>query len=200
VNAFAAPLGLRVDVELPDDELERELETLWRRLNRPGDILHVLPCLPISHLGLVFRYREADGEHYVYVEDPTRQRLAGYTVFNRLVELSRRADPHMRAPHSKFASAYQRRGIAKAVYSWWLDSGRCLISGVRQSSGAHALWHSLSGQYALHYVELRAKALRWFATPAGCVHADLYTRMLLLGRGQSLRHFSKATGMQLGGG
>ena len=89
------------------------------------------------------RYREADGEWYVYVEDLQRRRLAGYTVFNRLVELDRRADRHLRAPHSRYDTPYQRRGLASAVYRWALQEGWCLVSGARQSPGAHALWHQL---------------------------------------------------------
>jgi GNAT superfamily N-acetyltransferase len=68
-------------------------------------------------------FREADGELYVYIEDVRRDRLVGYTVFNRLVELSREADRHIRAPHSQYDPAYQRRGLASAVYRWALDQG-----------------------------------------------------------------------------
>src|SRR5690606_34100269 len=96
-----------------------------------------LPCL-------VFHHREADGEHYIYVEDVDRGCLAGYTVFNRLIEVNRRLDRFVRAPHSKYAGGYQRRGIATAVYEWALGQGFCLISGARQSQGAHALWRSLA--------------------------------------------------------
>src|SRR5690606_31500950 len=132
--------------------------------------------------GLVFHYREADGEHYVYVEDPARRCLAGYTVFNRLVELDRRADRHLRAPHSKYAPGYQRRGIATALYRWWLASGRCLISGARQSPAANALWHSLAAHHGLVYVELREKVLRHLGLHIDeRLRLELHTRMLLLG-------------------
>lgn len=55
-------------------------------------------------------------------------------------ELSRRADPHLRGPHSRYRPDYQRRGTATAVYRWALGIGLCLISGPRHSRGAHALW------------------------------------------------------------
>ena len=152
---------LRIDVAQQPSDTEKHLAALYRRLNRPGDALHDLPVLCIQIPGLVLRYREADGEHYVYVEDKARGRLAGYVVFNRLVEVDRRADPHLRAPHAKFAPAYQRRGIATAIYRWWLDSGNTLITGARQSFGANALWQALGKRYALFYVALRDKQLRW---------------------------------------
>lgn len=175
------PKALRIDVEQKPEDLLAELDTLYGRLHRPGDALYGLPSLDIDYPGLVFRYREADGEHYVYVEDSLTRRLAGYTVFNRLVELDRRADRHLRAPHSKYAPGYQRRGIANTVYRWWLDGGRCLITGARQSTGAHALWTSLGRHYGLIYVELREKILRYLGTDIDeQVRERLHTRMILL--------------------
>ena len=133
------------------------------------------------------RYREADGEWYVYVEDLQRRRLAGYTVFNRLIEVDRRTDPHVRAPHSRYAPAYQRRGIATAVYEWGLQQGFCLVSGARQSAGAHALWLALGRRFRLGYVALRKRRMHYLgAEPAAALRDDLNTRLLLLGPGWSL--------------
>ena len=187
---------LRVDVNLDPSHIEQELEALHARLYRAGDPLHKLPVLPLDYRGLVFRYREADGEHYVYVEDRQRACLAGYVVFNRLVELSRRADPYLRAPHAKFARAYQRLGIAAAIYRWWLDAGNCMISGARQSAGANALWHKLGKQYVLTYVDLRSKRLCYLSRQVSETRRqDLHTRMLMLGRGCSLERLGEQTGM-----
>ncbi len=197
----AGPKELRIDVQPQPDELEKELDALYGRLQRPGDALHGLPALCIHFPGLVFRYREADGEHYIYVEDPVRRRLAGYTVLNRLIEVSRRADPHLRAPHSKYAPAYQRRGIATAIYRWWLESGRCLITGARQSAEAHALWQSLARRYDLVYVELRDKALACLGRQIdGQTLEDLHTRMILLGKGWSEERLAMKAGMLLPAG
>jgi hypothetical protein len=129
-------LELRIDVQLPPSEVEKELDAINRRLHRPGDALYDLPTLDIGFPGLRFRYRVADGEHYIYVEDVKRGCLAGYTIFNRLIELNRRQDKHLRATHSKYAAPYQRRGIATAIYRWWLDGGHSLISGARTHCGA----------------------------------------------------------------
>jgi hypothetical protein len=187
---------LRIDVNQQPVELEKELDALHRRLNRPGDALHGLPVICINFSGLVFRYREADGEHYIYVEDPARRCLAGYTVLNRLIEVNRRADRHLRAPHSKYAPAYQRRGIATAIYRWWLESGQCLISGARQSAGANALWHSLGRRYPLIYVDLRDKTLRCLGRQVDCqTQEDLHTRMILLGREWSVERLEEHAGM-----
>lgn len=186
---------MRIDVQLPPDTLQAELLRLHARLQSHGDPLHDLATLPIALAGLRFRHRLADGEHYVYVEDPVRQRLAGCTVFNRLIEVTRRADPHVRGPHSRYAPDYQRRGIAAAVYRWALATGQCLVSGPRQSAGAHALWMSLAREHPLGYVDLRDKVLRWLGPDvAPDVLADFHTRMVLLGRGWDWRTFLARTG------
>lgn len=192
-------LELRIDVQHRPDALDNELDTLHRRLVTPGGALHGIATLDIDSPwpSLVFRYREADGEHYVYVEDTAHGCLAGYTVFNRLIEVGRRADPYLRAPHSKYAPAYQRRGLCTAVYEWALGRGICLLSGARQSPGAHALWHALARRHALGYVDVRDKTPRYL----GCrvdrtVHDDLHTRMLLLGAGWSVDRLVEAAGME----
>ena len=114
-------MELRIDVDLqPAKPLAEELEGFYERLHSPGDRLWGLPAVALPQPGFAMRYREADGEWYVYVENLQRRRLAGYTVFNRLVELDRRADRHLRAPHSRYDTPYQRRGLASAVYRWAL--------------------------------------------------------------------------------
>ncbi|MCY1221982.1 hypothetical protein D9M68_493370 [compost metagenome] len=194
--ALTRPLALRIDVELAPGEIERELEALHDRIRRPGDRLHDMPALPAGTPTLRLRYREADGEYYVYVEDVMQGRLAGYTVFNRLIEVGRRADPWVRAPHTKFAPAYQRRGLARALYRWALDGGLCLLSGARQSAGAHALWQVLGADYAGGYVDLRQKTLTWLGETVSPQERDgLHTRRLLLGRGWTLQEFTARTGM-----
>lgn len=193
-------LELRIDVKHRPDELDTELETLYRRLYRPGDSLHGIATIATNFPELVFRYREADGEHYVYVEDVARRRLAGYTVFNRLIEVGRRADPYLRAPHSKYATPYQRRGISTAVYEWGLGRGFCLISGARQSPGANALWHSLARRHELGYLDVRDKTLRYLGQEVDrTAHDDLHTRMIMLGKDWSIDRLAALTGMRIGG-
>lgn len=187
---------LRIDVDLRPEDLAAELDNLYRRLRTPGDSMFGSATVPTHLPGLVFRTREADGEYYVYVEDVVRGCLAGYTVFNRLVELNRRADRHLRAPHSRYAPEYQRRGLASAVYEWALGSGLCLISGARQSAGAHALWRALAQRHALVYVDVREKTLRCLGSDVDeAVLADLHTRMVLLGSDWTLERLRAATGM-----
>jgi len=190
---------MRIDVVHRAADLERELDQLYRRMHTPGHRLHGMAQValaPAGCSGLVFRHREADGEHYVYAEDLQRRRLAGYTVFNRLVELGRRADRHLRAPHSKYADGYQRRGIASAVYRWWLQGGNCLISGARQSAGAHALWHALARERTLLYVAVQDKALyRQPHSAAPWLSDDFHTRMVLLGAGWDAQRLEACAGM-----
>lgn len=193
---LARKLELRIDVSHRPAELDQEFGAIYGRLHRPGDRLHGIPAIATGWPGLVIRYREADGEYYVYVEDVARKRLAGYTVFNRLIEVGRRADRYVRAPHSKYETAYQRRGLASAIYRWGLDAGLCLMTGARQSAGANALWHSLSKDYELGYVDLRYKTLTYLGQAvSGDVHDDLHTRMILLGKGWSIARLAAATGM-----
>ena len=187
---------LRVDVNLDQAAIDRELDALHARLNRAGDPLYKLPMLCLNYRGLTFRYREADGEHYIYVEDGQRDCLAGYIVFNRLVELNKRADPYLRAPHAKFAEGYQRLGIASAIYRWWLDAGNCLISGARQSVGANALWFKLGRRYPLFYADLRNKKLCYLGRQVDeARRQDLHTRVLMLGSGCTLERLAEQTGM-----
>ena len=185
LDAFRAEL--RIDVRHPPATIETELDALHRRLHAPGDALSGCALLPIASPGLAFRHREADGEHYVYVEDLAHGRLAGYTVFNRLIEVDRRTDPHVRAPHSRYAPDYQRRGIATAVYEWGLEQGFCLLSGARQSAGAHALWLALGRRFQLGYVALRARRMHYLgAQPPSALRDELSTRLLLIGPGWSV--------------
>lgn len=173
---------LRIDVGThPTPSINTELEALYDRLNDPASWLYGLPEMPLGQTGLRMRYREADGEYYVYVEDPQYRRLVGFTVFNRLIEVNRRVDRVVRAPHSKYHVHYQRRGVATAVYRWALDAGVCLMTGARQSPAANKLWHALARQYALGYVALHNKDLCYLGTEISpTVLDDLSTRMILL--------------------
>lgn len=201
--AYAFPLRwllgprteLRIDVQLPTDSVEAEIERVEAKLHAARRPLREMASLDLRMPGLAFRYREADGEHYVYVEDLSTGRLAGCTVFNRLIELDRRGDRVLRSPHSKYGRLYQRRGIASAVYGWALDRGMCLISGPRQSTGANALWQSLGRRNGLGYVALRDKVLCYFGAEvdAGTLE-DFHTRMVLLGRGWDVESFLRETG------
>lgn len=195
-HAVHSVMELRIDVNHGPDELANEFDSIYDRMNRPRDRLHDMPEVKTDIPGLMLRYREADGEYYVYLVDVVRNRLAGYTVFNRLIELGRRADPYARAPHSKYAAPYQGCGLASSVYRWALDAGLCLMSGARQSPGAHALWRSLAKDYELGYVDLRRKRLSYLgAEVSEPVLNDLHTRMVMLGRGWSLERYVAVTGM-----
>jgi hypothetical protein len=188
---------MRIDVRHPSEDIERELASLHARLHRPSDRLHGMTTIATDASHLRLRIREADGEYYVYVEDTARRRLAGYTVFNRLIELGRRLDRHLRAPHSKYAPDYQRCGLASGIYRWALDGGQCLLSGARQSAAAHALWQALGRSYGLGYVDLRDKRLRFLGRDVSeAVRDDLHTRMLLLGRGWSVDRMASLAGIE----
>ena len=167
---------LRIDVDLPADDLEDELAQLYARWIMSGADLADLGVRE-SGDGLVFKTRHADGEQFI--------------VLSRLVEVNRRADRHLRSPHAKVAQAYRRRGIASRVYRWWLDAGRNLMSGERQSPHAHQMWMSLARDYELAVVRVQDKRV----LPVGSctsepVLGSLGTRMVLLGRGCGLAPFT----------
>lgn len=188
-------MELRIDVSHDPKRLDEEIGSINDRIRTPGDALHGIPQIATSDPELVLRHREADGEFYVYVEDVRRRQLVGYTVFNRLIEVSKRADRYVRAPHSKYDPHYQRRGLATAIYRWGLDAGLCLMTGARQSTGAHALWLSLARRYEMGYVDLRGKTLTYLGREVSPrVLDDLHTRMILLGGGWSVDRFTSATG------
>ena len=186
---------LRIDVNHTPDEVESELDAIRNRMSRSSDRLYGLPEVRTDIPGLVLRHREADGEYYVYVVDLRRDRVAGYTVFNRLIEVGRRADPYLRAPHSKYAAPYQRMGLATAVYRWgWTRT----VHHERRAPvgrGASAV-AGLARDYELGYVDLRRKRLSYLGRAVdAAVLGDLHTRMVLLGRGWTLERHMQATGM-----
>ncbi len=186
------PVELRIDVGPRKTRPADALAPVQERMRAMQDRLCEMPHLGLGDPGLRARFREADGELYVYIDDVRSNRLVGYTVFNRLIELDRRADRHIRAPHSQYDPAYQRRGLASAVYRWALDQGICLMSGARQSPGAHALWLRLSRDHEAGFVDLRCKRLSYLGreVAAGTL-ADLHTRMFLLGDGWTLERFRR---------
>ena len=197
---------MRIDVDRDSHRMEVELDTLYARhfagrdrRDRLGDpdgpddgpirqdrwAASDLVRLPAAIPPRFRAYRRiADGECYVYVEDILQQRLAGCTVFNRLVGIDRRLDPHLRSPHSRYRPAFQRRGLATAVYRQMLDAGVCLLSSARQSPAAHALWKSLGRRYELGYVRLEGgRVIALGDRVEDAVFDDLDTRLLLCGAG-----------------
>ena len=199
LRRWVAPLGLRTDVDFNNEDIERELDALYERMQTPGTPLHGMTLDDGTLPGFRIHTREADGEIYVYVEDVAARRLAGYTVFNRLIELDKRADRYLRSPHSKYALAYQRRGLASTVFRRALDGGMCLMSGARQSVGVHGVWQSLARHYPSGYVEVRDKRLRYLGEHVGDVALleDLHTRRVLVGAGWSLAELAAATRMAI---
>lgn len=191
------PAELRIDVDPRRAKPADTLLPVHERMRALGDRLQDMPHLVLGDPGLRARCREADGELYVYIEDTRRDRLVGYTVFNRLIELDRRADRHIRAPHSQYDPAFQRRGLASAVYGWALAQGICLMSGARQSPGAHALWQCLSRQHEAGFVDLRARRLRYLGKEIEArTLTELHTRMFLLGDGWTLERFRREVRME----
>src|SRR5690606_10795459 len=86
------PAELRIDVDPKEGRPSEPLTPVYERMRAMGDRVQGLPALRLDDPDLHARFREADGETYVYIEDVRHQRLVGYTVFNRLIELDRRAD------------------------------------------------------------------------------------------------------------
>lgn len=70
---------MRIDVQHSQHDIDDELDALYARLYQPGHRLHGLPAVAFGRSGLIVRHREADGEYFLYVEDPAARQLAGYT-------------------------------------------------------------------------------------------------------------------------
>jgi GNAT superfamily N-acetyltransferase len=189
---------LRIDVMLP--LVDGELEALYERLYQPGNKLYGLERRPLHDPQFVLHWREADGEWFAYVEDVANACLAGYTVFNRLVEVDRRTDRRVRSPHSRLAPAYQRRGIASAVYQQVLDQGVCLLSGARQSPGPTVSgtgWRAATAATTWRLPAIN-RCSTWGRVPDGAVLDQRATRRLLLGTGWELEALhSRADGLRL---
>jgi GNAT superfamily N-acetyltransferase len=181
---------LRIDVFLPEDRVAADLEAINQRADTLLDRSDELPELCMPQHGLVVKTRCADGEHFLYVLDTVRRRVVAYVTLSRLIEVNRQADRFLRSPHTKVAPAYRRRGIATAVYRWWLDSGRSLVTGARQSPAARALWVSMARSYRLVYIQIDHKrVLDLGEQPPESVLQQLNCRAVLLGRGASLDSF-----------
>lgn len=186
---------MRIDVGLDHRDLEGELAALHARMRDTTDVLHGLPAIATALPDLVFRFRETDDEFYVYVEDTARDVLAGCTVFNRVFEVQRGVARYLRSPHSRYAAAYRRRGVAGAVYRWALDAGMCLVSGPRQSEGAFRLWMALARTHELAFVRLGDGHLRLLGPRVDRAAFESFdTRMVLLGAGWSGDRFAALTG------
>lgn len=146
---------MRVDVCIDSAEIEADLQAVQRRMEAGRYPLHSLPGLPIGFPGVAFRVRELGTEQRIFSLEEGSGRLIGYSAFDILPEGGRRYFASVRSPHSRYAPGYQGRGIATAVYSWVLSQGRTLVSGARQSVGAHALWRSLGRRMGLEMVRVR---------------------------------------------
>ncbi|MDN4590320.1 N-acetyltransferase [Xenophilus aerolatus] len=194
---FLRPAELRVDVD-PSEERGAPLAELYARMRRRGDRLHGLPTFRLHDPRFMVHVRSVGGELHAYVEDVQRQCLAGCTVFNRLAEVDRRADRHLRSPHSRYLMHYQRLGIATAIYEWALGQGICLMTGARQSAGAHALWRSLARRHEAGFVEIRDRRLSYLGREVAPDDLGrLETRMFLLPPRWSLPAFLAAVGVRI---
>lgn len=175
---------MRVDVNLDHRDVDAELAALYGRLRPRADKLIPLPIFVPRAPELVFKYREVDGEFYVYAEDPERGVLAGCTVFNRVPDLDPQVGCHVRSPHSRYAREYREKGVAGAVYQWAIGAGMSLVSGPRQSRGAYQLWASLARSNSRVFVRVENRRLRVLGAKMELSEfKELGTRMVLMGQG-----------------
>lgn len=178
---------MRIDVHWDPAVVEKELDALEARLRAKGRLDPALATLQELPLPLRLWRQEADGEFFVYIEDPSNGVFVGCVIFNRLIEVNRRVDRMLRSPHARLRPHYQRRGLAAQIYRRELQAGYCLLSGARQSPGAHALWQSLARQNENGYVHVADKHLHGLpAQPDPEVMDQRQTRRLLCGRGWSI--------------
>lgn len=177
---------MRIDVLRDDGMLATELDALHQRLRATGR-LDPQAATPLPEPLRCWRH-VADGEFYIYIEDAPAGELAGAIVFNRLIEVNRHYDRILRSPHARLRPPYRGRGLASRLYLEELAAGFCLLSGARQSPGAHALWQSLARDYESGYVRLDGKRLHLLpAQPDAATLDDLQTRRILCGAGWTLK-------------
>lgn len=192
---FSPVLDLRVDVSRPPDHVRGELRELAQRV-LPAALEPVKlggPGLPPT---LTVQERHAGGDVYMYVYTRDTQRLVGYVAFQQIPEAGRRARKHVRSPHALFHPAYQRQGLGTALYGAILARGYGLVSGARQSPGAHALWQALGRRHTLAYVQVGGRQWRHLGQVVdGDTFDDLQTRLLLLPAGLDVDDFAQASGL-----
>ncbi|MGE4241497.1 N-acetyltransferase [Ramlibacter sp.] len=188
---------MRIDVSVAHRDVDAELAALHERLraNESGRIALVpIDGAPPAGPGIQLYRRDHDGETTVYAFDATRRALAGCTVFNRPSEPGVRRHRFLRSPHSRYGTAYQRQGLATAVYSWALRCGLCLISGPRQSEAAHRLWKSLGRGGAVLAVQLDHRQLGPIEAFTAEEIDRLGTRLLLQGAGWTANRIAERLG------
>jgi hypothetical protein len=80
-------MELRVDVQWGSAEMNEELASLHARLDRSGLLMNGTQIIKTWFAHVVFRHREADGEHCIHLMDEAQGRPEGYTTFRRLIEV-----------------------------------------------------------------------------------------------------------------
>ena len=76
------------------------------------------------------------------------------------------------------------------------SAGTCLMTGARQSAGAHALWRKLTSRHGSGFAAIDGRKLIYLGNQVTPRQLDrLETRMFLLGEGWSLERFQAALKM-----
>ncbi len=150
---------MRFDVRVSNKEIELELANLQARMASGRHALVNLPRMDMPFPDIEFRVRKIAREQRVYALDTGTGLLVGYSVFDILPEGSRRLHGTVRSVHSRYAAAYQGRGIATALYTKVLSDGFVLVSGARQSRAAYALWKSLGRRMRFNVVKVTPEAI-----------------------------------------
>ena len=150
---------MRFDYCVNNEQIEQELASLQARMQRGRHALSNLPLMDMAFPDIEFRVRKIAREQRVYAIDTSSRLLVGYSVFDILPEGSRRLHGTVRSVHSRYAAAYQGRGIATALYTKVLTDGFVLVSGARQSRAAYALWKSLGRRMRFDVVKITPETI-----------------------------------------
>ena len=112
------------------------------------------------------------------------EQIIGFFEFTWPEKLGQRRPwaPNVRTPHSGLNSKFHGRGIAKAVYKWFLDAGNILVTGDIQTPDSNALWRSLSKDYEVVFINDRGEFIDDITPKLAQAKT---TRMALLGKGQT---------------
>lgn len=109
---------------------------------------------------------------------------AGFVEFTWPEKLGQKRSwaANVRTPHSGVLKRFHGKGLAKAVYRWFLDAGHNLVTGDLQTPSSNSLWKSLARDYEVAFFDNKGQFID-NPTEAEATHPNV--RLALLGKGQT---------------
>lgn len=91
---------------------------------------------------------------FILPSGKTAAPLVAYARFLTPPELPHQLTRIVFEPHSLVVDRYRGRGFMRTIYSWFLDSGHCLISTSSHTKDAGKMWDWLASKYKRVFVNV----------------------------------------------